>query len=94
MVHIASKKNVIADILSRYLCTEAPIDTQDLNYFPYILAMNVSEVVNCCETILNHVYPYIQMLTVEEIPEEFQRRVHLERQKYFIENEKLYKRSS
>jgi len=94
VVHIAGKKNVVADILSRYPCAEASIDPQDLDYFPHILAIKVSEVVNCYKTILNHVYQHIQTLTFEGIPEEFQRRVHLERQKYFIEKEKLYKRSS
>ena len=94
VVHIAGKKNVVADVLSRYPCAEAPIDPQDLDYFPHILAIEASEVVNCYETIFNYVYQYIQTLTFEGIPEEFQRRVHLERQKYFIEKEKLYKRSS
>jgi len=94
VVHIAGKKNVVADILSRYLYMEAPIDLQDLDYFPHILAIEVSEVVNCYETILNYIYQYIQTLTFKGIPEEFQRRVYLKKQKYFIEKEKLYKRSS
>ena len=94
VVHIARKKNVVADILSRYLYVEAPIDPQDLNYFAHILAIEVSEVANCYETILNYVYQHIQTPTFEGISEEFQRRVYLERQKYFIEKEKQYKRSS
>ena len=94
VVHIAGKKNVVADILSRYPCVKAPIDPQDLDYFPYILAIEVSEVANCYETILNYVYQHIQTPTFEGISEEFQRRVYLERQKYFIEKEILYKRSS
>ena len=93
VVHIAGKKN-FADILLRYPCEKAPIDPQDLDYFSHILAMKVSEVVNCYTTIINHIYQYIQTLTFEGIPEEFQSRVHLERQKYCIEKEKLYKRSS
>jgi len=62
---------LFADILSRYLYAEAPIDPQDLDYFPHILVIEVSKVVNCYETILNHVYQYIQTLTFERIPEEF-----------------------
>jgi len=53
VVHIASKNNVIADILSRYPQAEAPIDPQDLDYFPHILAMEISEGINCYESILN-----------------------------------------
>ena len=94
MVYITGKKNVVADILSRYPCVETPINPQDLDYFSHILAIEVSEVVNCYETILNYVYQHIQTLTFKGFPEEFQRRVHLERQKYFIEKEKLYKRFS
>ena len=59
MIHIAGKKNVVADILSRYLYAEALIDPQDLNYFSHILAIDVSEVINCYKTSLNHVYQQI-----------------------------------
>jgi len=55
VVHIAGKKNV-AEILSRYPWVEALIDPQDLDYFPHILAIEVSKVVTCYETILNYVY--------------------------------------
>jgi len=78
LVSIVGKKNVVVDIFSRYLCGKALIDPQDLDYFPHILAIEVPEVVNCYETILNHVYQHIQTLTFEGIPDEFQRRVHLE----------------
>jgi len=74
VVHIAGKKHVVADILLRYLCMEAPIDPYDLDCFPHILVIEVSKAVDCYETNFNHVYQYIQTLTFEEIPEEFQRR--------------------
>jgi len=94
VVYIAGKKNVVADIFSRYLCVEAPIDPQDLDCFSHIQAIEISEVVNCYEIILNYVYQYIQTLTFEGIPEDFQRRVYRKAQKYFIKKEKLYKRFS
>ena len=84
------EKNVVADILSRYPYVEAPINSQDLNYFSHILEIEVSKVVNCYGTLFNHIQQYIQTLIFERIPEEFQR-VHFERQKYFIKTEKLYK---
>jgi len=37
VVHIAGKNNIVADILSRYPYAEAPINSQDLDYFPHIL---------------------------------------------------------
>ena len=76
MVHISGKKNIVADIPSRYPCMEALIDLQDLDYFSHILAIKISEVINCYETILKHLYQYIQTLTFEGSPEEFQRRIH------------------
>jgi len=69
VVHIAGKNNVVADILSRYPQAEAPIDPQDLNYFLHILAMEISEGINCYKPILNYVYQHFQTLTFEEIPE-------------------------
>ena len=65
-----------------------------MNYFSHILVIETLEAVNCYEPTFNYVYQYIQYLTFEEIPEEFQRRVHLEKQKYFINKQKLYKKSS
>ena len=58
MIHIAGKKNVVADILSSYPCVKASIDPQDLDYFLHILATEVS-VVNCYATILNYISQYI-----------------------------------
>ena len=59
IVYIAGKNNVVADILSRYPQAEAYINPQDLDYFPHILAMEISEGINCYESILNYVYQHI-----------------------------------
>ena len=79
VVHVSGKRNVVADILTRYPLQEAPSNSQELDYFPHILALEERDSEQRYEPIFNHIYNYIQTLSFENIPSDVQRRVHLER---------------
>src|ERR1700738_5480838 len=54
------------------------IEENDLNY----------------EELLRYIYMYIINLNFNGIPEEFQRKTHLERRNFMVTDHKLYKKSS
>jgi len=90
VVHVSGKNNVVADILSRYP-SQSP-QTNELDHFSHIVMIENENIKY--EPLLEYVYQYIMNHDYHGIPENYQRRVHLEPAKYLIHHQKLYKRSS
>jgi hypothetical protein len=90
MIHISRKNNVVADILSRYSVKN--IRSDELDDFKYIVLLEQENL--RYEILLEYIYQYLTNLNFEQIPQEYQKRVHIERGKYIIHEEKLYKKST
>ena len=84
MKHITGKSNVVADILSRYPLPLMNTGVENLNHFDHIVMIETEEL--RWEPIFNYIYIYISTLSFDEIPNDMQRRVHILRRNYFIEN--------
>src|SRR6202048_1075926 len=89
VVHVFEKSNVVTDILSRYPVEEP---TEDLNTFNHIVMIEENDL--NYEKLLRYIYIYIINLNFNGIPEEFQRKTHLERRNFMVTDYKLYKKSS
>ena len=89
VVHVSGKSNVVTDILSWYP-VEKP--TGDLNTFNHIVMIEENDL--NYEKLLRYIYIYIINLNFNGIPEEFQRKTHLEKRNFMIINHKLYKKLS
>src|SRR5262249_21215174 len=88
VIHLPGKSNVVADILSRYPPKKTPTN---IDHFDHIFMME--EANPGYEELYNLVFHYITTLDLTHIPFEHQRRVHMERSKFFIEKDVLYRRS-
>ena len=79
----------MVNILSCY-----PIEKlkSDLNTFSYIVMIEKNEL--NYEKLLIYIYIYIINFNFNRISKEFQRRTHLERRNFMVNNHKLYKKSS
>src|ERR1700730_1192689 len=90
VIHVPGKSNVVADILSRYPLQEPSM--KELDDFEHVAALEISSL--NYEPLFQYIYLYIVTTSLNQVPEEFQRKVHLQRSSYIVLENKLYKNSS